>query len=356
MRVIINLKGIADIQGGVMFPDCFPTRGPVVAGLLVSLLTSCTSTSPPVRSEISPAPTAPLTKVVATNSVLCDLTKQIAADSVELTCLIPDGTDVHVYQPTPENRRAIEDANLIFYSGYNFEPTLTKLIQASSNPATKIAVDERAVPKPLQGEHGHDHDQPGHDHEAEEEQVADPHVFHNAAYGASMAEVIRDQLITLQPDNNSLYQENTKKLTTELAKIHTWIKAQIATIPPANRKLVTTHEAFGYYSQAYGIPLQGALQGISTEEQPTAARVAELTQEIKASGVPTIFIEATVNPKLIDTVAREAKVKVAKQQLFGDGLGGTGTPADSYPNLLITNTQTIVEGLGGQFTPFQPRS
>ncbi len=144
-------------------------------------------------------------------------------------------------------------------------------------------------------------------------------------------------------------------MTTKLDQINTWIKAQIATIPPSARQLVTTHDAFGYYSTAYGLLVEGTLQGVSTEEKPSAARIAELTQEIKRSRVPTIFAELTINPKLIESVAKEANVKVATQELFADGLGGQGTPADTYPKMLIANTQTIVEGLGGKFTPFQTK-
>ena len=97
----------------------------------------------------------------------------------------------------------------------------------------------------------------------------------------------------------------------------------------------------------------GALQGISTEEKPTPTRVTELVKEIKATDVPTIFAEATINPKLIEAVAKEANVKVADQELFADGLGEKGSPGETYQKFFLANTQTIVEGLGGKFTPFQ---
>ena len=119
---------------------------------------------------------------------------------------------------------------------------------------------------------------------------------------------------------------------------------------------MTTHDAFGYYSKAYGIPVVGALQGISTEEKPTPTRVTELVKEIKAANVPTIFAEATINPKLIDAVAKEADVKVADQDLFADGIGEKGSKGDTYQKFFIANTKTIVEGLGGKYTPFQPKT
>ena len=128
---------------------------------------------------------------------------------------------------------------------------------------------------------------------------------------------------------------------------------QIATIPLKQRKLVTTHDAFGYYSKAYGIPIEGALGGISTEEAPTPARVGALAIYIKKQGVPTIFAETTINPKLIEAVAKEAKVKVSDRELFADGLGENGTEGETYQGMLIANTRTIVEGLGGKYTNFK---
>ncbi len=111
----------------------------------------------------------------------------------------------------------------------------------------------------------------------------------------------------------------------------------------------------GYYSAAYGIPVEGALQGLSTEEKPTAARVKELTDDIKADKVPTIFAEVSANPKLIETVAKEANVKLSTQELFADGLGEVGSQGDTYPKMLVSNTRAIVEGLGGQYVAFQPK-
>ncbi len=276
--------------------------------------------------------------VIATHSILCDLTKQIAANTVDLKCLVQAGTDPHVYQATPEDRKAIEQAKLILYGGYNFEPSLIKLIQATSNPAPKVAVDEIAVPNPEKLEE-------------DGETVTDPHVWHNAQNGIQMAKVIGDRLSKLQPEQAKLYTENTNKITSELTQIDTWIKSQIATIPPESRQLVTTHDALGYYSKAYEIPVIGALEGISTDEAPTAARVSALVKDIKKAKVPTIFAEATLNPKLIQSVAREAKVKVSDQQLYADGLGETGSEGETYQKMLTANTCAIVDGLGGNCTP-----
>ncbi len=302
---------------------------------------AATSSPTATSSSTSAAGEKPL--VIATNTVLCDLTKQIAAQTVNLKCLIAPGADPHVYEPTPDDKKAIETANLILYGGYNFEPSLIKLLQATSNPAPKVAVDELAVPNPQT-------------FEEDGKTETDPHVWHNAQNGVQIAKVISDKLSQLAPANAQLYAANTQKITAEVGQIDTWIKSQVATIPQASRKLITTHDALGYYSKAYGIPVEGTLQGLSTEEAPTPTRVRELVGEIKKDNVPMIFAELSSNPKLIEAVAKEAKVKLSEQELYADGLGEPGSPGETYQKMLLANTEAIVKGLGGKFTPFQPKT
>lgn len=304
-------------------------------------LTSTPPTDTAATQSSSPGSDRPL--VVATNSVTCGLTKEIAGNTIDLKCLIDPGADPHLYQPKPEDRKAIEQAKLILYAGYGFEPGLIKLIKASSNPSPKIAVDEVAVPKPQQ-------------FEEDGQTVTDPHIWHNAQNGIRIVDAISGSLEKVAPTNTTQYTSNAEKLKSELSQMNAWIKSQISTIPPQQRKLVTTHDAFGYYSKAYGIPIEGALGGISTEEAPTAARVSELVKDIKQTGVPTIFAETTINPKLIQAVAKEANVKVADQELFADGLGEQGTEGETYQGMLMANTEAIVAGLGGKYTAFQPKN
>jgi manganese/iron transport system substrate-binding protein len=314
-------------------------------------LTACNSTPEATQPISNPTATTTAAKtenlplVVATSTVLCDLTKQIAGDTINLKCLIDAGLDPHVYEPKPDDRKAIESAKLVLYGGYDFEPSLIKLIQASSNTSPKVAINEVAITNPLMGEHEHDHDE-------KTEKEADPHVWNNAQNGIKIAQAINKSLIALRPDQAEFYNANTAKLVSELEQVDTWIKAQIATIPESSRKLITTHDALGYYADAYKIPIEGALTGISTEEQPTAARIKELVKVIKDAKVPTIFAEVTINPKLITAVAKEAGVKVSERELYADGLGEKGSDGETYTGMLISNTRAIVEGLGGKYTPF----
>ncbi|KAM3097978.1 metal ABC transporter solute-binding protein, Zn/Mn family [Phormidesmis sp. 146-35] len=325
-----------------------PTWKAAVLSLTMSLFACGTSTPPvsqtspttsPAATPETPAATKTGVKVVAANTVLCDLTKQIAAETIDLTCLIQPGSDPHVYEPTPVDRKAIEDAKLVLYGGYSFEHSLVKLIQASSSSGSKVAVFEVAVPTPLM-------------FEEDGQTVPDPHAFHNAQNGVRMVEVIQSNLAKVAPANAALYAKNAQTITGELSQIDTWIKSQIATIPTESRKLVTTHDALGYFSKAYDIPVQGALEGVSTEEKPTASRVKDLVKDIEGAKVPTIFAELSINPQLIEAVAKEANVKLSDRELYTDGLGEAGSPADTYQKMLMANTQSIVEGLGGKFTPF----
>ncbi|CDN09848.1 MAG: zinc ABC transporter substrate-binding protein [Richelia sp.] len=291
--------------------------------------------------------------VVATTSVLCDLTKQIAGDTVNLKCLVAAEEDPHTYKPKPGDRKNIETAILILYGGYDFEPSIIKLVKASKTP-TKVAVHEVAVPKPIITEehHHHHHGERGEKHSEKEDKVPDPHVWHNPENGISMVKVIRSNLESKSPENAELYANNAQKITQELQQIDSWIDNQINTIPAQQRKLVTTHDALGYYVQGYGLKFAGALGGLSADEQPTVAKVGQLVKVIKQKNVPTIFAENYQNPKLIERVAQEANVKISQRKLYTDSLGESGSGADTYQKMLIANTQTIVEGLGGKYTGF----
>ena len=249
-----------------------------------------------------------LPRVVATTSVLCDLTKQIAANNINLTCLISPGTDPHLYEPKPEDRKAIEQANLVLYNGYNLEPGLIKIIKTTKSRAPKIAVGQLAVPKPQQFKEGN-------------KTAINPHLWHNTKNAIAMVNVISENLGKMDSGNAVDYTINAKKINFQLTQLDNWIKSRIASIPVNQRQLVTTHNAMGYYCQAYGLKLAGTLEGASTEERPADARITNLVKGIQQARVPTIFTEATANPNLIQAAAKEAKVKVSKSKLYIDGLG-----------------------------------
>src|SRR5919199_5607013 len=182
-----------------------------------------TNSSSNTTSEASPARAdSNRPKVVATSSVLCDFIEKIAQDTVDLTCLIPAGTDPHVYAPKPSDRKAIEQANLILYNGYGFEADFIKLIQSTKNSAPKVAVGELAVSKPLKGEE-HEHESRGKAQAEQEHGEFDPHVWHDAKNGVRMVEVVLDNLKKISPKDDANYISNTEKITRELTQLDTWI-------------------------------------------------------------------------------------------------------------------------------------
>ena len=336
-------------------------------------------------------------QIVASYSVLCDLTQQIVQDTAEVNCLIEAGEDPHTYNATPADRRAIESADLALYGGYNFEPAIIQMIEATSGELPQIAVFEAAVSEPLLGvhhdhgshedeehgdedhdeEHGeedHDDEHGDEDHDAhsehgegehgdedhdehsehgdeardDEDKEPDPHVWHDAENGAAMVSAIQTQLSEVFPDNADLYQANAEALIAQLTQLDAWIQQQIDTVPASQRVLVTTHDALSYYTEAYGIRLEAALESFSTEVRPSAADLRELIDVVDGSNIPTIFIESTSNPGLIEAVSRETDIAISEEPLYADSLGEAGTSASTYAGMLMTNTCTIVVGLGGQ--------
>ncbi|MEM6353815.1 MAG: zinc ABC transporter substrate-binding protein [Cyanobacteria bacterium P01_D01_bin.14] len=355
-------------------------------------------------------------QVVASYSVLCDLTQQIAEDTVDVTCLIEAGEDPHVYSATPSDRRAIENADLVLYGGYGFEPDIIQMVESTDGNTPVVAVSEIAVTDPLLGEahdhsshgkeghddHGHDaHDEEGHDEHdehgeeghddhghdghddhghdehdehgeeahddhdeaghddhdhhghddhddhGEEGDVPDPHVWHDAENGIAMVRVIQEELSVIFPENAELYQANAEALIDQLTQLDSWIQQQVNTVPESQRLLVTTHDALGYYADAYGIRIEAALESFSTEARPSAADLRDLIDLVEDSDIPTVFIESTSNPRLIEAVSRETDIGISEAPLYADSLGEAGTPAGTYTGMLMTNTCTIVSGLGG---------
>ncbi len=302
----------------------------VIGGLFCGLsLVGCTGSQDP---EPSGKP-----KVVATSTILQDWTAEVAGDEIELVGILQPGADPHVYEPVPADNLRIEKADLIFYNGYNLEPGLIKLIE-STQKSKVFAVGEVVTPL---------------DYDYEGKPEPDPHVWGDAKNAIKMVNAIRDQLIELSPEDKAEFTQNAAEFTQELAAVDQWIVQQMQTIPVQQRQLVTTHDAFQYYAKAYGLTVAGTLIGMSTEEQPSAQTVKRLSDDIQKAKVPAIFAETTINPALIKTVAAEAKVKLAEQELYSDSIGAPGTEADTYLKMLQVNTRTIVEALGGNYTQFQ---
>lgn len=311
-------------------PQFNTSRWFVLAGACLGLLlVGCTANRDNVESDKP--------QVVSTSTIIADLTEKVGGDEIEHQGILEPGADPHVYEPTPKDSVALEQADLILYNGFNLEPGIIKMINSTGIKANKYAVGE--VVKPLNFEY-------------QGQQEPDPHVWGDVQNAIAMTKAIRDRLIKLSPEDAAEFKANAEELITELQRVDRWISQQIATIPPAKRKLVTTHDAFQYFTRAYGLDMAGTLIGISTEEQPSAQTVKNLANEIRKMQIPAIFAETTINPQLIETVAEEAGVRLAPQELYSDSIGVKGSEGDSYVNMLVANTKSIVESLGGNYQAF----
>lgn len=275
-------------------------------------------------------------RVVTTYTMLGDLADQIGCNQIDHRSLLAPGADPHLYEPVPQDSLAIERANLIFYNGYNLEPALIRLIQGDAVSGKTVAVGEQIEPLLLEGQ-----------------TEPDPHVWGDVENAIAMVDIIRAELSAIAPQHADAFQTRADLLTAELERLDTWIAVTIATIPAEQRRLVTTHDAFQYFSTAYDIPTLGTLIGISTEEQPSARTVARLVDSIRAAGVSTIFAETTINPQLIESVASEANVNLASPALYSDSIGVPGSTGDSYIAMMAANASTIARSLGGNADAFE---
>ena len=277
--------------------------------------------------------------VVATNSVICDLTKQVAGNTINLICLIPPGMNPLTYKPIPEDSRVIESADLVLYHGYNFEPGLMKIIKSTTNTNSypKIAVGQSAVKNPIKIK-----------------QIIEPHIWHNPNNTIKMVEIINNNLVKLVPNNKNIYRKNTKKVIREMNQIDNWIKKRLDTIPAKNLKLITFNTAMIYYVEAYNIPYSVNLAKVKNIEKLTYTEVENFAMDIQKANVPTIFADTTTNSNLLESLAREANVKVFQRPLYINGLGAAGTDGDTYQKMMAANTRIMVEGLGGTYLKFEP--
>lgn len=271
-------------------------------------------------------------RVVATTTQITDLARRVAGTAARVDGILPANVDPHDYEPVPGDLAKIAAADLILENGLGLETWIGRLLR-SRRPGVKIVVTTRGVP-PRRGGPG--------------SSEGDPHAWMAVPNAAIMVRNIRDALAGLDPAHAGTYRDGAAAYLAELAALDKEIFAQVGTIPPAQRVLVTSHEAFGYYAARYGLKLVGTvIPSVSTEAQASARHLAELVSIIRAQRVKAIFVESTVNPKLAAQVAREAGARVVTD-LYGDSLGPAGSDGDTYIKMMRHNTRAIVAGLRGR--------
>jgi ABC-type Zn uptake system ZnuABC Zn-binding protein ZnuA len=265
--------------------------------------------------------------VVATFSVLGDLVHNVGGEHVSVAVLAGPGIDTHTFAPAPADGVTLAHARLVFENGLGFEPWLDDLYQAAGSQATRVVLSE------------------GIDVIAAEDGARDPHLWHSAANAIVMARSIGAALAAADPANAGSYRANTDAYTVELEALDDWIMAQVNRLPPERRKLVTTHDTFGYFAERYGFEVVGTLLPTTTEgASPSAQALAALVEAVRAEGVPAVFAETVSNNSLLDQVSTEAGVEVVT--LYTDALGPAGSAGATYLDLMRSNVSAIVTALG----------
>jgi zinc/manganese transport system substrate-binding protein len=266
----------------------------------------------------------------------------VGGDAVDVTTLAGANADAHAFEPSPEQVVALADAAVIFENGLGFEPWLDDIVDAAQPEAPRVVVSDGIELRLADAEQHEDGD--GKDHEHEEGDY-DPHVWQSVANAMIMVENIRDALVEADPDRAGVYEANTAAYLAELEELDASIFEQVAAIPEDQRKLVTSHDTFGYFADRYGFEVIGTPFGVSTESaEPAASDVSELIELIEASGVPAIFTETIQNDSLIEQIASDAGVEVAPP-LYTDALGDDESGASTYVDMMTHNVETIVTAL-----------
>jgi zinc/manganese transport system substrate-binding protein len=278
-------------------------------------------------------------KVVASFTVLGDLTQQIGGDDVSVTTLVRADGDTHVYQPTPNDAKALKEADVIIINGLGFEGWMSRLIESSGTKAPVITASQ-GIAKTLtmaeKEEEGH------HDHHHHHGST-DPHAWQSLTNGRVYVKNIAAALQKADPANSKDYAERASKLDAELAALDTWVEKEIASVPAEKRRVITTHDAFGYFADAYQVTFL-APTGFSTEDEPSAKEMKNLVKQVKSGKTRALFLESMGNPNIIKQLAAETGAVVGPA-LYTDALSTENGPAATYQKMMQYNVTALVKAM-----------
>jgi zinc/manganese transport system substrate-binding protein len=314
-------------------------------GLLAFALCITLPMSSPTATAAQTPAAEPL-NVVASFSILGDLVQAVGGNNVRVTTLIGPGVDAHTFDPAPADLVMLEQAKLVFENGLGFEPWLDSFFESAQPSATRVVVTDGIEPLPVGEEH--EGEAQVEAEEAHDHGELDPHVWHDVANAITIVENIRDALIAADPANAAAYEANAAAEIVELEALDAWVREQVATLPQEQRKLITSHDTFSYFADAYGFEIVGTALGTLPTDvgDPSAQEIVSLVGEIEAAGVPAIFAENVNNPGLMEAIAAEAGVALAPP-LYTDALGPEGSPGETYEDVIRSNVSTMVTALQG---------
>ncbi|MDR7307983.1 metal ABC transporter substrate-binding protein [Rhodoferax saidenbachensis] len=268
--------------------------------------------------------------VTASFSILGDLVRVVGGERVAVTSLVGPNEDAHVFEPTPGHAKTVLANKLLVTNGLGFEPWAHKLVKSAGYRGPVLVASKGVRPRSLADEHGHTE--------------ADPHAWQNPQNVILYVRNIATGLAHADPAGAGSYQANAEAYVKELQALDTWAQAQIASIPAAKRKVITSHDAFGYFGAHYGIQFL-APQGISTEAEPSAKQVAQLIRQIQREKIRAVFLENMGSPKLIAQLSKDAGATLGPT-LYADALSAADQPdATTYLQMMRYNVTHLVTGM-----------
>lgn len=272
-------------------------------------------------------------KIIATASMISDIAQNIVGDKFDVVTIVPIGKDPHTYEPTPGDATMVANADVIFKNDLTFEGWLGKLIDNSGTKAQVVKVTSGVdVIESITYANS-----------------ADPHAWMNAMNGIIYAENIKNAMAEYDPSNKEFYEKNFIEYRKRLQGLDQYIQDQIKKIPEQQRILITSHDAFQYYGRKYGIRLESIL-GTSTDAQAQTSDIVRLDKVIKNNNVPAVFIESTVNPKMLQQLANSNDITIGGS-LYSDSIGNKDSNAPTYYDMLKVNTDIIVNALSRKVQP-----
>jgi zinc/manganese transport system substrate-binding protein len=268
-------------------------------------------------------------KVVTSFSILADITRHIGGEHIQLTNMVGPDSDAHTYETTPDDARAVRAAQLVIENGLGFEPWLDRLVKSTESRALVIQASAGVIPRSL---------------EEDGQTIPDPHAWNNLANADLYVRNITNALKKLDPANAAEYQQNAATYLAQAHDLLDYAKEKLGKLPADHRSLVTSHDAFGYLGQAYGLELL-APQGLSTEREASASDVAALIRQIREQHIRAVFVENIKDPRLMQQIAEESGARIGGT-LHSDALAGEG-PASTYLGLYRNNVDTLYNALIG---------
>ena len=265
--------------------------------------------------------------VVASASIFQDMAKNIGGEHIIAYSIVPIGGDPHLYEPRPSDAALVKSANIILVNGLTFEGWITKLINFSGTQAKQYTITSGI--DALKSD--------------KYENAADPHAWMDVSNGLKYIENIKNALIENDPANKDAYLKNYIQYKAKITELDNYISTEVKKIPENKRMIVTSHDAFAYYGKRYGLELN-ALKGISTEAETQTSDMVRVSKAIRDSKVPAIFIESTINPQVIQQIAKDNNVKIGGE-LFADSVGEKDSDGPTYLKMLRHNTDVIVQAL-----------